>query len=74
MPLNDLMVYTGDKVNNMYLPLFEAHKKVRQSKLPNFMGCRIPVKSQLNPAVFYQELEHYWDKQLCHSFWIPFGF
>ena len=32
----------------------------------NFMFNQIQVKSQLNPDVWQQCLEGYWDSQLCH--------
>ena len=38
----------------------------------NFMTTQIQVKSQLNPDVWEQCLEGYWDSQLCHL--IRYGF
>ena len=42
------MVYTGHDVTWGNIPtILQAHATVRQSGLPNFMGCRIPVQTQL---------------------------
>ena len=38
VPLNDLMVYTGQEIIWGHVPdMVEAHAKIRQSALPNFM-------------------------------------
>ena len=49
IPLSALLVYTGKNTDNKQIcdPLI-AHKLVRQSGCPNFLGCRIPVDSSLN--------------------------
>ena len=59
IPLSDLTIYEGAPTNNEYRPIWEAHKAIRRSGVPNFMACRIPVKSQLNPAVFRSKLLNY---------------
>ena len=65
LPLNDLMVYQGEKVHWAEIPsIIEAHKMVKNSKMPNFMKARIPVPSQLNIASWYKYLGDYWDQQL----------
>ena len=49
LPLNDLMVYTGKEVTWDDVPnIIEAHKIIRNSAMPNFMGARIPVRGQFN--------------------------
>ena len=46
LPLNNLMVYTGDHITWSEIPsVIEAHKIIRNSARPNFMGARIPVAS-----------------------------
>ena len=50
----------------------EAHKYVKQSGKPNFLCCRVPVKSQLNVKAWKDMLSGYWDKQLLHL--LEFGF
>ena len=72
IPLTDLKVYTGPNKPHKFKSLFEAHKAVRDSKIPNFLGCCIPVQSQLNPAFFRDKLAFCWDKQLPDL--IEFGF
>ena len=52
----------------------EAHKYVKQSGKPNFLGCRVPVKSQLNVKAWKDMLRGYWDKQLLLLHLLEFGF
>ena len=73
VPLNDLMVYTGPEVVWDSIPdIVEAHTKIRNSGIPNFMGMRIPVQSQLKITAWRKYLHHYWDNQLLDL--IEFGF
>ena len=51
---------------------FELHSRVRALGLPNFMGVRIPVKSQLNIHAWRENLSQYWDQQLLQL--LEFGF
>ena len=61
--LNNLMVYTGEEVIWPKVPsVIEAHKIIRTSARPNFMGARIPVASQLNINAWKSYLVGYWDK------------
>ena len=63
LPLNNLMVYTGDDIVWSQVPnIVEAHTIVRNSKQPNFMGARIPVASQFNIQAWNSYLDQYWDK------------
>ena len=69
VPLNDLMVYTGPEVVWGSIPdIVEAHKKILNSGIPNFMGMRIPVQSQLKITAWRKYLHHYWDNQLLGSY------
>ena len=73
VPLNDLMVYTGKEVIWGSIPdIVEAHRKIRNSGLPNFMGLRIPVQSQLKISSWKKYLRQYWDHQLLDL--IEYGF
>ena len=73
VPLNDLMVYTGPEVVWGSIPdIVEAHRKIRNSGIPNFMGMRIPVQIQLKITAWRKYLHHYWDNQLLDL--IEFGF
>ena len=52
--------------------IIEAHAKIRQSAMPNFMKVRIPVQTQLNVDTWKKYLEAYWDRQLVDL--IQYGF
>ena len=65
IPLNDLKIYQGPEVIWKQTPgIIQAHKLIRQSGVPNFLNCRIPVRTQLNPDRWRHYLTDYWDKQL----------
>ena len=50
IPLNDLKLYRGPEDIWKNAPsILQAHKFMRQSRVPHFLNCRIPVKTQLNP-------------------------
>ena len=75
LPLNDLMVYTGKEVLWSNVPsVIEAHKIIRTSAVPNFMGARIPVSGQLNINAwkYYPDTSKYWDKQIVDL--LQYGF
>ena len=62
VPLNNLVMpddigHIGDKVYD----LIEQHLKVKPSCIPNFLGERIPVKSQLNVPEWKKLFKNYWD-------------
>ena len=73
IPLSPLLVYTGKNNDNkqVYDPLL-AHKLVRQSGRPNFLGCRIPVDSNLKIKNWRFYLHDFWDKQLVDL--LEYGF
>ena len=52
--------------------VLQAHRLIRDSGLPNFLGLRIPVKTNLKIASWRAHLCDYFDKQLCDL--IEFGF
>ena len=72
IPLTDLKTYKGPKMEVSAVPLLEAHKIIRNSKLPNFLKCRIPVDTQLKVKAWESRLVNYWDNQLIDL--IRFGF
>ena len=73
LPITDQIVYQGLPKNNASAAnILELHSKIRHSQLPNFWGCHIPVKGQLNPHVWREYLSDYWDKQLTGL--IEYGF
>ena len=73
IPLNNLHIYKGPAIQWKSLPdIWQANKLIRESKVPNFLNCRIPVKTQLNPDNWRLYLTHYWDQQLPDL--IQYGF
>ena len=73
IPLNDLHIYKGPAIQWNSLPdIWQANKLIHESKVPNFLNCRIPVKTQLNPNNWLSYLTHYWDQQLPDL--IQYGF
>ena len=49
IPRSSLHLYKGPPVNWDNAPdILQAHNLVKDSKLPNYLGCRIPVDSGLN--------------------------
>ena len=52
--------------------VLQAHRMIRDSGLPNFLGLCIPVKTNLKIASWRAHLCDYFDKQLCDL--IEFGF
>ena len=73
VPLAPIYVYKGPTVNWDYIPdVLTAHKLIRQSNLPNFLGLRIPVRTNLNVDSWRHHLADYFDQQLLDL--IQFGF
>ena len=73
LPLNDLMLYTGDDITWTNIPsIIEAHTIVRNSGKPNFMGARIPLASQFNINAWKFYLVQYWDNQIVDL--LQYGF
>ena len=48
------------------------HKIIKASREYNYKQCQIPIKSQLNPEVWEEQLKGYWDVQL--PLFIKYGF
>ena len=47
IPLTDLKLYQGPEVTWETTPsISQAHKLARQSGVPNFLNCRVPVQTQ----------------------------
>ena len=65
---NDIFGYvplTGPPVKWDIVPsIIEAHNLVRQSGVPNFLKCHIPVDTNLNAYIWRTYLKDYWDQQL----------
>ena len=73
VPLSPINLFTGDPTYWENIPdTITAHKLIRQSGIPNFLGLRIPVKTQLKIEVWRYHLTGYWDQQLIDL--IQYGF
>ena len=73
VPLTDLKIYTGLPVKWDIIPdIIQAHNLVRQSGVPNFLKCHIPVETKLNVNIWRSYLKDYWDQQLPDL--LQFGF
>ena len=48
------------------------HRIIKNSGTYNYLGCRIPIKSQLKVDAWARELEGYWDTQLLE--FLTYGF
>ena len=73
IPLTSLKKYNGNPVHYDQIPdIITAHYIVTKTGLPNFLGARIPIASQLHPQRWRSYLANFWDKQLPDL--IEFGF
>ena len=73
IPLTTLKKYNGNPVHFDQIPdIITAHNIVTKTGLPNFLGARIPIASQLHPQRWRSYLANFWDKQLPDL--IEFGF
>ena len=73
LPLNNLMLYTGDDIIWTNVPsVIEAHAIVKKSGKPNFMGARIPLPSQFNIKAWKFYLAQYWEQQIVDL--LQYGF
>ena len=54
LPITNPITYQGP--NSSVVDIIELHRKGRDSQIPNFLGCRVPLKDQLNPAVWRTHL------------------
>ena len=73
VPLSPIKLFTGDSTYWEQVPdIIQAHQLIRQSGLPNVLGLRIPVHTQLNVNKWSSYLSDYYDQQLPDL--IEFGF
>ncbi|VDH91426.1 Hypothetical predicted protein [Mytilus galloprovincialis] len=56
--------------------MIEIHNQIVQSGYPNYLGCRIPVKSGINVDFFRENLIDYDDEIICEflQFGAPIGY
>ena len=59
-----------------FLDPIKLHEEVKKYNLPNYLGARIPIRSQMNIGIWKTLLKDYWDQQLlqCLEFGFPLGF
>ena len=63
--LTPIKLYEDKQTGNQpILDIIQLHHLVCQSNCPNFLGCRIPVQTQLKPGAWRHYLQDYWDQQL----------
>ena len=73
VPLTPIKLYEGGTTNNQpIIDVIQLHNTVRHSNCLNFLGCRIPVLTQLKPTAWRYHLQDYWDHQLPDL--IEYGF
>ena len=73
IPLTQIYVYKGEpKTWDPVLDVLTAHRLIRDTGIPNFLGLRIPVQTNLNIASWSKHLVDYFDQQLLD--FIEFGF
>ena len=73
VPLSPIYVYKGlPKIWNQIPDILTAHKLIKNTGIPNFMGMRIPVKTNLNVGACRKYLTDYFVQQLPDL--IEFGF
>ena len=53
-----------NKLDLLAQAAIKAHKAVRESRLPNYRGCRIPVPTKLNTGYMAERLHDYEDRQV----------
>ena len=71
--VGEITVFSGTSTHWKDIPnIFQAHRLIRSSVLPNFLGLRIPVATSLKVGTWRHYLSHYFDQQLPDL--IEFGF
>ena len=71
--MSNLKLYQGPQITWGTTPsILQAHKLIRQSGVPNFLNCRIPVQTQFHPDRWRHYLTDYWDQQFPDL--IQYGF
>ena len=66
IPLTPMLLYQGSHKTWQQVPgVLQAHEMIRERGMPNFLGLRIPVKTNLKISSWREHLCDYFDKQLC---------
>ena len=72
VPLGPLLIPDSDLRLSSNLDPIKLYDITKNTNSYNFMAAQIQLKSQLNPDVWEQLLQGYWDSQLCYL--IRYGF
>ena len=73
VPLSDFVMPSVDEsCSECGIAPFDLYKHIKDSGKLNFLGCRIPLTSQLKLQAWQEMLVGYWDVQLIHL--LTFGF
>ena len=73
IPVSEIASFNGTPMYWKEVPnIIQAHKLIRNSGLPNFLGLRIPVATRLKVDTWRYYLSDYFDHQLSDL--IQFGF
>ena len=62
IPLTDLILPDSNHIGPGFESPIDQHYVAKDFGVPNFLGARLPVKSQLNIPVWEDWLADYWDK------------
>jgi hypothetical protein len=75
--IQEIGLIAQEKLNDKeFSTVIDVHNRVQNSGYPNYLCCRIPVKSGINISFFRQNLLDYDDKIICEffEFGAPIGF
>jgi hypothetical protein len=74
--LSFLTIFTFAVPELLDLIVIDVHNRVQNSGYPNYLCCRIPVKSGINISLFRQNVLDYDDKIICEflEFGAPIAF
>ena len=63
---------SDNSVNSPRMHSLQAQKVLKNHNKPNYFGAQIPNLSKLNPDVWFEKLQNYWDWPI--PYFIKFGF
>ena len=73
IPLSEFIMPVDNNVMSQVVECpIKQHLMINKTHVPNFLGARIPIQSQLNVPKWHEYLSGYWDQQLLQL--VTFGF
>ena len=73
IPLSEFIMPVDNNVMSQVVECpIKQHLMINKTHVPNFLGARIPIQSQLNVPKWHEYLSEYWDQQLLQL--VTFGF